>query len=252
MMIKSSRMMKVVEPELIKKYPELLLAISTKDGGVSPSPYFLNLGLSVGDEEKNVRENRKRFFEHLNIPLDKVVMQKQIHSDNVNIVNESCFIQDSDALITNEKNLYLAISIADCIPVFLYSPDKKVVAGIHSGWKGTEYKISEKVVERMINEYGVSPVEMIAYIGPGISVDNYEVSKEVAERFKTSSYRIQNGKYFLDLKKDIFEQLLNAGLKKENIEVTTYCTFRDKEIFHSHRREKGATGRMFGVIGMRE
>lgn len=245
-------MMKIIEPELIKKYPELLLAISTKDGGVSPSPFFLNLGLSVGDEEKNVRENRKRFFEHLNIPLDNVVMQKQIHSDNVNIVNESCFIQDSDALITNEKNLYLAISIADCIPVFLYSPDKKVVAGIHSGWKGTEYKISQKVVQRMIKEYGVKPDEMIAYIGPGISVENYEVSKEVAERFPASSYIINNGKYYLDLKKDIYKQLTGTGLKKENIEVTTYCTFRDKEIFHSHRREKGATGRMFGVIGMRE
>ncbi len=252
MMIKSSRMMKVVEPDLIKKYPELLLAISTKDGGVSPSPYFLNLGLSVGDEEKNVVENRKRFFESLNIPLDRVVMQKQIHSDNVNIVNESCFIQDSDALITSEKNLYLAISIADCIPVFLYSPDKKVVAGIHSGWKGTEYKISQKVVQRMIKEYGVNPAEMIAYIGPGISVENYEVSKEVAEKFQSSSYKIKNGKFYLDLKKDIYEQLIGAGLKQENIEVTSYCTFRDKELFHSHRREKGATGRMFGVIGMRE
>lgn len=245
-------MMKVIEPELIKKYPELLIAISTKEGGVSPAPYYLNLGLSVGDEEKNVLENRKRFFEFLNIPLDRVVMQKQIHSDNINVVNESCFIKDSDALITNEKNLYLAISIADCIPVFLYSPHKKVVAGIHSGWKGTEYKISQKVVERMIKEYGVSPAEMIAYIGPGISAENYEVSKEVAERFPDSSYIINNRKYYLDLKKDIYEQLISAGLKKENIEITSYCTFKDKDLFHSHRRENGATGRMFGVIGMRE
>ncbi len=244
--------MKVLQPDILKKHPELLIAISTKDGGVSPTPYFLNLGLSVGDKEENVLENRKRFFASLNISLERVVMQKQIHSDNINVVNESCFIQDSDALITHEKNLYIAISIADCIPVFIYSHDKKVIAGIHSGWKGTEYKISEKVVERMKNEYAVNPSELIAYIGPGISVENYEVSKEVAEKFNLSSYEIKNGKYFLDLKKDIFEQLLHAGLKKENIEVTPYCTFRDKELFHSHRREKGLTGRMFGVIGMRE
>lgn len=245
-------MIKVIEPELIKKYPELLIAVSTKDGGVSSEPYFLNLGLSVGDKEENVSENRKRFFEHLNIPLDRVVMQKQIHSENINVVSEPCFIHDSDALITNEKNLFLAISIADCIPVFLYSHDKKVVAGIHSGWKGTEYKISLKVVQRMINEYEVNPSELIAYIGPGISVERYEVSKEVAEKFNQSSYRLENGKYFLDLKKDIYEQLISVGLKEENIEVTSYCTFRDKELFHSHRREKGLTGRMFGVIGMRE
>lgn len=244
--------MKVVKPEILEKHPELLIAISTKDGGVSPAPYFLNLGLSVGDDEENVLENRRRFFASLNIPLDRVVMQKQVHSDNINVVNESCFIQDSDALITNERNLFLAISIADCIPVFLYSPDKKVIAGIHSGWKGTEYKISAKVVHRMINEYGVNSEELIAYIGPGISAENYEVSKEVAEKFCPSSYEIKNGKYSLDLKKDIYEQLIHAGLKKENIEVTPYCTFRDKELFHSHRREKGLTGRMFGIIGMIE
>lgn len=243
--------MKVIEPEIIKKYPELLIAISTKDGGISPDPYFLNLGLNVDDKRENVLENRKRFFDSLNIPLDRVVMQKQIHSDNINVVSESCFIQDSDALITVEKNLFLAISIADCIPVFLYSPVKKVIAGIHSGWKGTEYKISQKVVERMKKEYGVESSELIAYIGPGISVENYEVSKEVAEKFKTSSYKVDNGKYFLDLKKDIYEHLLSAGLQEENIEVTSYCTFRDKELFHSHRREKGLTGRMFGVIGMK-
>jgi YfiH family protein len=244
-------MIKVIQPELIKKYPELLIAISTKVGGASSEPYFLNLGLSVGDREENVMENRKRFFEHLNIPLDRVVMQKQIHSDNINVVSESCFIQDSDALITNEKNLFLAISIADCIPVFIYSPEKKVIAGIHSGWKGTEYKISRKVVQRMVNEYGVNPAELAAFVGPGISVENYEVSKEVAEKFNPSSYKLENGKYFLDLKKDIYEQLIVAGLKEENIEVTSHCTFRDKDIFHSHRREKGLTGRMFGVIGMK-
>ncbi|MBS1492579.1 MAG: peptidoglycan editing factor PgeF [Bacteroidetes bacterium] len=244
-------LMNVVRPDIIKKYPELLIAISTKDGGVSPAPYYLNLGLSVGDKEENVLENRKRFFQSLEIPLNRVVMQKQIHSDNINVVSESCFIQDSDALITNEKNLYLAISIADCIPVFLYSPDKKVAAGIHSGWKGTEYKISQKVVDRIVSEYNVEPAEMIAYIGPGISVENYEVSKEVAEMFNPTSYKIVEGKYYMDLKKDIYEQLISAGLKKENIEITEYCTFRDKELFHSHRREKGLTGRMLGVIGMR-
>ena len=251
-MINENRIMEVVKPELTPKYPELLIAISTKDGGVSPEPYFLNLGLSVGDDEKNVHENRRRFFEHLNIPLDRVVMQKQIHSDNINVVKESCFIKDSDALITNEKGLYLAISIADCIPVFLYSPDKRVIAGIHSGRKGTQYKIAFKVVQRMINEYGVNASELIAYIGPGISGDNYEVSKDVAEEFYNCTYETENGKYFIDLKKEVYKQLTSAGLKKENIEVTSHCTFRDKELFHSHRREKGLTGRMFGVIGIRE
>jgi YfiH family protein len=242
--------MKVIKPGLTEKYPELLIAVSTKDGGVSPAPYYLNLGLNVDDERENVLENRKRFFEFLNIPLDRVVMQKQIHSDNVNIVKEACFIDGSDALITNERDLFLAISIADCIPVFLYSPEKGVIAGIHSGWKGTENKIAAKALERMKSEFNVDVNDVIAYIGPGISVENYEVSKEVAERFDEGSYKIIDGKYFLDLKKDIYEQLISAGVKKENVEVSQHCTHRDKDLFHSHRREKGLTGRMFGVIGM--
>lgn len=242
--------MNVIKPEFLEKHSDLLIAISTKDGGVSPAPYFLNLGLNLDDERENVLENRKRFFEYLNIPLDRVVMQKQIHSDYINIVKEACFIDGSDALITNEKNLFLAISIADCIPVFLYSPEKEVIAGIHSGWKGTENKIAAKTMERMKNEFGVEPSDVIAYIGPGISVENYEVSKEVAEKFDEGSYKIIAGKYFLDLKKDIYEQLVASGIKKENIEVSPYCTFKDKELFHSHRRENGFTGRMFGVIGM--
>lgn len=242
--------MNVIKPEFLEKHSDLLIAISTKDGGVSPAPYFLNLGLNVDDERENVLENRKRFFEYLNIPLDRVVMQKQIHSDNINTVKEACFIDGSDALITNEKDLFLAISIADCIPVFLYSPEKEVIAGIHSGWKGTENKIAAKTLERMKNEFAVEPSEVIAYIGPGISVENYEVSKEVAEKFDEGSYKIIDGKYFLDLKKDIYEQLISAGVGEDNIEVSPYCTFKDKELFHSHRREKGLTGRMFGVIGM--
>ena len=242
--------MNVIKPEFLEKRSDLLIAISTKDGGVSPAPYFLNLGLNVDDERENVLENRKRYFEFLNIPLDRVVMQKQIHSDYINIVKEACFIDGSDALITNEKDLFLAISIADCIPVFLYSPEKEVIAGIHSGWKGTENKIAAKTLDRMKNEFAVEPSDVIAYIGPGISVENYEVSKEVAEKFDEGSYKIIAGKYFLDLKKDIYEQLVASGIKKENIEVSPYCSFKDKELFHSHRREKGFTGRMFGVIGM--
>jgi len=233
---------KIVEPELIKNHPELLIAISTKQGGVSPPPYYLNLGLNADDARENVLENRKRFFNALNIPLENIVMQKQIHSDNINVVNESCFLNDSDALITNQKNLYLAISIADCIPVFLYSPEKKVIAGIHSGWKGTEYKITSKVIERMKNEYNIKAENLIAYIGPGISVENYEVSKEVAERFNPESYIVKEEKYFLDLKKDIYEQLISAGVRKENIEISPYCTFKDKDLFHSHRRRKRIYG----------
>lgn len=242
--------MKVIKPGLTEKYPELLIAISTKDGGISPAPYFLNLGLNVDDKKENVLENRKRFFEFLNIPPDKVVMQKQIHSDNINVVKDTCFIEGSDALITDEKNLFLTISIADCVPVFLYSPEKGVIAGIHSGWKGTESKIAAKTLEKMKNEFAVDTNDVIAFVGPGISVENYEVSKEVAEKFDEGSYKVIEGKYFLDLKKDIYEQLIMKGVKKENIEVSPYCTFRDNELFHSHRREKGFTGRMFGVIGM--
>ena len=243
--------MKIIYSELFKEYPELVFGISTKEGGVSEPPYFMNMGLSVGDNEKFVHLNRRLFLKELSLEPENVTFQKQIHSDNINYVNGQKFFPDSDALYSDKQGVFLAVMIADCAPVFLYDPVKKVVAGIHSGWMGAKSNITGKTISELKEKHGSEPKDIIAFVGPCISVKNYEVGEEFNLHFGKESIETRNDKYFLDLKKIIFDQLKEAGLKKKNIEISEYCTFEDEKLFHSHRRESGMTGRMMGIIGIR-
>ncbi len=247
--------MKIIYSELFKKFPELAFGISTKDGGVSAPPYFMNMGMMVGDEKEKVIENRKLFLKELKIELDKVTFQQQVHSANINYVSDQKFIPDSDALCSDKYGVFLAVMIADCAPVFLYDPNKKVFAGIHSGWMGAKENISGKTVKTLCEKFKCLPENVIAFIGPCISGKNYEVGEEFKKHFGEDNLSEENGKFHLDLKKIIHHQLLKAGLKEQNIEVSAYCTYESEDLFHSHRREKGHrgkdTGRMMGVIGLR-
>ena len=102
----------------------------------------------------------------------------------------------------------------------------------------------------MKEKFSIDTSKLIAYIGPSISQDCYEVGKEVADLFDENVKAFRNGKYFLDLKKSNLYQLLNLSVRKENIEISKHCTFKEENLFHSHRRDGEITGRMFGVIGM--
>ncbi len=241
---------KIIYSTLFKKFPGLVFGFSTKTCGVSPEPYGLNLSNSVGDDPENVKRNREIFFDLLGIKEKNVTFQKQIHSTFINYSNEPQHFDGCDAIYTDKKNNFLAVSVADCIPVFLYEPVKKVVAGIHSGWKGTHGKILTLTIEELVKKFDIKISELIAYIGPGISQDNYEVGEDVGKLFDEEVKYFKNGKYYLDLKKDNYDQLISAGVKKENIEVSELCTFKEKDLLHSYRRDRGKSGRMFGVIGI--
>lgn len=241
----------IIQSSLFKKYTELVFGFSTKKGGVSPEPYGLNLSTSVGDNPENVKRNREIFFDQLGIKEEQVTFQKQIHSTIINYSNEPQHFDGCDAVYTDKKNNFLAVSVADCVPVFLYEPNKKVVAGIHSGWKGTRGKILTVTVEELIRKFDIDVSDLIAYIGPGISQDYYEVGEDVGKLFDDDVKYFKNGKYYLDLKKDNYRQLVSAGVKKDNIEISELCTFIEKDLLHSYRRDREKSGRMFGVIGIR-
>ena len=109
----------IIRSELFKKFPELVFGFSTKTGGVSPEPYCLNLGASVGDDIENVKKNREIFFGELGIESNQVTFQKQIHSSIINYSETPQHFDGCDAIFTDKKNNFLAVSVADCIPVFL-------------------------------------------------------------------------------------------------------------------------------------
>lgn len=228
-----------------------MFGFSTRLGGVSPEPFGLNLGLNTSDERENVLANRQIFFEALGIRENEVSMQKQVHSSTVKYCSAPGHHGECDALFTNEKCNYLAVSVADCVPVFLYEPVRNVIAGVHSGWKGSAEKILTIVILEMNKRFGTDASEMIAYIGPCISAMNYEIGREIVHLFDDSFVIASGGKFFLDLRKQNYAQLISCGLHISNIEVSEHCTFEEADLFHSYRRDRERSGRMFGVIGMK-
>lgn len=240
----------IITSILFGKFPELVFAFSTKE--------WMDFGNNTGVDDdksdllhqKGIKKRFNSFFEHLNISPDKIITQTQIHSININYGETSFHFKNSDGLHTNKKNIFLTIKAADCIPVFLYDPVKKVIAGVHSGWKGTHNRILTKMITTLKDNYGVYPEDLIAFIGPGISGEHYEVSKEIADLFPEESKKVLNNRYYLDLKIDNLFQLLNCGLKRGNIEISPLCTFGNSNILFSYRKEKEKAGRMIGVIGI--
>ena len=243
--------MKIIKSNKFKQYPELVFGISTKDGGISGDPFFMNLSVATNDTRENVEKNRELFFGNFDIPIDKVNFQKQVHSDISREISEGGFAGDCDATFTDKKNVYLTVSIADCLPVFVFDPFKKIIAGIHAGWRGSADKIVLKTINRLIEQYSVDPSSLVCFLGPCISQEYFEVGPEVGELFK-DEVKIKKGeKYHIDLKKENKLQLLEAGVLEENIEISPHCTYKEDLIFHSYRRDRDKSGRMFGVIGMK-
>ena len=145
----------------------------------------------------------------------------------------------------------MAVSVADCVPILLYDPVKKIIAGVHSGWRGTEKKILLKTLKELKN-YGSLPENLVAYIGPSISKNVYEVGKEVAEFFDEKYLEQKGEKFLLDVASVNFDILLDAGVKKNNIQLSSLCTFAMKDVLHSYRRDGNKSGRSYAVIALRE
>lgn len=240
-----------IRPSIFDSFKEVVCAVSLKYSPDSKPPFYFNQSFSVGDNPENVKMNRKVLFGELKINPDRVTYQRQIHSANIHYSEVPYFFRDSDALYTDKKNIYLGISIADCVPIFIYSPFVKAVAAVHSGWKGTRSRILTKTINTLRERYHLHPEDLFAYIGPAISAEHYEVGKFVYDQFPAESGIERDGKFFIDLAKDNYNQLLNAGMPERNIERSEFCTYRDAELFHSYRRDGDNSGRMLGIIGLK-
>jgi YfiH family protein len=240
----------IIKSSLFSKYPELFFAFSTKDWMDYGKDPVINDDKSDLLKQKGIKKRFKSFFEYINISTDNIITQTQIHSTNINYGEVSGHFDNSDGLHTDKKNIFLTIKAADCIPIFLYDPVKKVIAGVHSGWKGSRDKILSKMISILKENYGINSANIVAYIGPGISKEHYEVSKEIADFFSEESKELKNGKFYLDLKTDNLFQLLNCGVRRGNIEISPLCTYANSNILFSYRKEKENAGRLIGVIGL--
>lgn len=243
--------MLIINPYIFKQFPEITFGFSTKVGLQRNKPYYFNMSYSVGDDPKNITENRESFFNKLGLNTESVAYQKQAHSDKIAFVNSGGVCGKSDAMITDKHSIGLAISTADCCAVFIYDPVKKVLAGVHSGWRGTSKEILLKVLQTLSNEFDSAPEDLICYLGPSISQQNYEVGVEVAEQFDLNYLKQKNGKYLLDIPKINEDLLLKYGVIPQNIQVSKLCSYEYSSILHSYRRDGKKSGRALGVIAMR-
>ena len=240
----------IIRSSVFSSYLDLRFGLSTRNGGISPAPLGLNLSFSVGDVPENVQRNRALFFGALGIEPERVAFPGQVHSDVVERVSRPGRMEQCDALTTNAKELYLAISIADCLPIFLYDPVNSCIAAIHSGWRGSKGKIVSRAIQRMAELYASDPRNLMAFIGPGAGVCCYEVGEDVAGQFPGEyAERATLRKPHLDLKRWNADLLLESGVLRPNTEISDDCTICD-ERFHSYRRDGSRSGRMLGVIGM--
>ncbi len=184
------------EFDLLRAHRALLLAGCTgRGGGVSEAPYAsLNLGLHVGDDPRAVVENRHRVAQALGVELSAFAVGRQVHGGEVRVViaadrgggalTADDAFPDTDALITRERGIVLAVLLADCVPVILFDPLTPAIGVAHAGWKGTLAHIVRNAVVGMQREFGSDPLSLLAAIGPSIGPASYEVSADVAERLR--------------------------------------------------------------------
>jgi len=243
--------MVILRSALLEKYPEIIFGFSTKISDGSEAPFHFNMSQSVGDEIEKVEKNRELFFGSFNHALHGIQLQRQVHGDTISIITSLKEAEQSDAMITAEMGIGLGVSTADCNAVFLFDPEKFVVAGIHSGWKGTALKIVSKTVEKMKSEFGTEPANLVAYLAPSISGRNYGVGPEVAAQFDGKYITQIEGRSCLDLIKNNYDQLIKNGLINKNIQMTTLCSYEGEKLFHSYRRDGLKSGRALGVIGIK-
>jgi len=288
----------------LARAPNLKRCRWLKHGFTTRRPGEFNLNYSVADSPAAVTRRRRTLLHALGDGRRRwqLITLRQRHTDIVRVLGEAddglgrarrepdgARKFTGDALITNQPGRLLAVQVADCLPILLADPERRVVAAVHAGWRGTLAGIVKKTVGRMRQEFGSDPKRILAAFGPGIHRCCYEVGREVVDHFEakfsyadkiirrtqpspsqvhwqqplldpepgtprprpavTSPYGLE---FHLDLVEANRRQLVAAGLKPKNISVSPHCTACRTGLFFSHRAERGRTGRMMGLVGMRD
>lgn len=198
-----------------------------------------------------------------------VLQSHQVHDDKIAIITSRTTTRDDlqgiDAMITNLKNFAIGARTADCVPILLYDPENKAIAAIHSGWRGTVKKISQKTIRLMGETYGTRARNLHAVIGPSIGPDSFQVGQEVTEAFQQALFPIEEivvkteligmekiPKSYIDLWTANSWLLEQMGVKSENIQTAGICTYQHNDLFFSARREGRKCGRIINAILLSE
>lgn len=218
-----------------------------------------NMSLDYGDTT-DVLNNRRIFLESLGIDYRQLVCAQQVHASSIRYVTAEDLgkgalaydtaLPNTDTLITNQKNIPLAIFTADCLPVFLSDPKTPAIGLIHAGWRSSRENITAKTIQAMQDKFNTQPKDLSAGFGPSLRRCCYQVGKEFRQFFPDVLME-RDGDYYLDLARVNKKQLLALGVKEENIFDSQICTICLNEDFFSFRKEGNASGRMMSVMMLR-
>ena len=236
------------KPRIFQHIPHLVAGISTRHGGVSTPPYSsLNLGVHTDDHPAHIAQNLTLFCHSLGISEQALIRSYQVHGDQIWNAQEPDYLSGYDAIIAGKIGVFAGVGVADCCPILLADPNKKIAAAIHAGWKGTVAQIGTKTLQYLMDHFGSDPSDILAYIGPCISETHFEVGDEVAAQFEHAHKQAYGSRWHVNLKEANADQLRKLGVQQ--IEIDPACTVENNADFFSHRKEKGVTGRMLAVIG---
>ena len=240
---------------------------TTRSGGCGKGAYGeFNANMFCGDDKKNVEANREYLCAELGIGTESLIIPHQVHGTVCADIDDGFMrlgdderaerLEGVDAMLTCEKGVCIGVSTADCIPILLYDRKNGVAGAVHAGWRGTARRIAEKAVGRMKDEFGSRAEDIRAVVGPGISLESFEVGDEVYDEFGREGFPMEEiarrygEKWHIDLWKANTLQLEGEGVRSENIEVAGICTYKNYDRFFSARRLSINSGRILTGIMM--
>lgn len=250
---------------------EVIAFSTTRHGGCSVGNYAsMNCTPYTGDDIEAVQSNQTLLCTALHLPKERLVIPYQTHGVEVRLIDDTflklsneeryTLLQGVDALVSAEPNICLCVSTADCIPILLFDKKHRVVAAVHAGWRGTVNSIVSKVLTVMQQTYGSVGENLMAVIGPGISLQAFEVGEEVYEAFEQAAFPMDSiacwhadtHKWHIDLPAANVLQLLNFGVAEQQILQSGICTYASHEDFFSARRLGIKSGRILSGIIIKE
>lgn len=251
---------RMLEYDLFGSYSDIFAFSTTRHGGCGEGTYAtFNCTHYCGDRPENVAANLENLAASLPKRPRVFVIPRQTHTTHVQVIEDLPAweeLQDVDAVVTHRKDFCLCVSTADCIPILIYDAAKQVIAAVHAGWRGTVGRIVGKTLEVMSARYGTEGKNVVACLGPGISLESFEVGDEVYDAFAVAGFDMRRiarkfDKWHLDLWEANRLQLLAHGVLPGRIEVVGICTYQNYEDFFSARRLGVKSGRILSGIMMK-
>jgi hypothetical protein len=232
--------------EIFKEIRGLKVFMSDKKDG--------NMKLFSSDFELN----RKKYLEKVGLKYENLVSAKLEHRNQVAIVKSLGSLESQkvlpgccDGLLSNDKDIILSVTSADCLPIFLFDSTKKVIGILHCGWRSIDKGIIEKALEKMRNNFQSDLKDVLVGIGPGIQKCHFEVGGDFLKNFEGYDRFVsnKNGRKFFDLKGVAVEKLISTGIKKANIEIDQRCTYCDQNLYSYRRDGVGEDGKVQAMMG---